>query len=210
MGTETVPSGRLRTSHAVAESPGLVRRLHAPALLRLLAGDSVLVAHDALGMTESLFLTGVVAGQLPVSWGRVSESPCLPAGRCSSRSDLSRRLRTRKQTWQPSRDGLGRCSVPLCRDHRAGVLHPLLGAGADRHLGHRDSRGCPFLAPAALPASRYRDVAPGSAESLHLLGIEIVKSPFVATPKTRSWLRRREGLVERAVRRRTARVNEKA
>ena len=33
------PLEQLGTSHAVAESPGLVRRLHAPALLRLLAGS---------------------------------------------------------------------------------------------------------------------------------------------------------------------------
>ncbi len=50
---------------------------------------------NALGAVEGLFLS-VVGGQEPVSCGRGSESPRLCAGRCSSRSDLSWRVRTRE------------------------------------------------------------------------------------------------------------------
>jgi hypothetical protein len=84
----------------------------------------------------------------PVSCGRVGESPCLPAGSCSCRSDLSWRLRTREQTWQPSRDGLGRRSIPRCWDHRAGVFHPPLGAGAAPRLEGRDPAAVTFLSGA--------------------------------------------------------------
>jgi hypothetical protein len=87
--------------------------------------------------------------RLPVSCGGDSGSSCLRARRRSCRSDLSWRLRTREQTWQPSRDGLGRRSVSLCWDHSAGVFHPLLGAEADTRLAAR--RGLLWLVqPAGL------------------------------------------------------------